>query len=240
MLDVGSFLAFYGCLWTGLRIAVEPLTPWYDLTTHWTDEAGRRAIAASLSAFINTVKRLEDHYLQVQNLPPRKGTYPYPTSYTEEETGQQINFEYETRVAEEKLVFTAKADAEGIGPLIVKFTRRYSAEAHKLLAGLGHAPRLRAIVTLPGSWIMVVMEFLPYPLLRDLTFALSDRSRQKVLSKLPISSKHYTKTSSFTGTYDPSIYSSTIKPLQKARTWQFIYSTSIGRGGLGRSSTRCT
>ncbi|KAI0251667.1 hypothetical protein BJV78DRAFT_1125953 [Lactifluus subvellereus] len=183
MLDVGPCLAFYGCLWTGLRIVVEPLTPWYDLTTHWTDEAGRLSIAAGLSAFMNTVRRLEAHYLRVPGLPLRKGTYPYPTSYTEDETGQQISFEYETRVPE-KLIFTAKADAEGIGPLIVKFTRRYSAEAHKLLARLGHAPRLRAVTPLPGSWIMVVMDFSLYPSLGDPTLVLSDRSRQMVLSKI--------------------------------------------------------
>ncbi|KAI0247579.1 hypothetical protein BJV78DRAFT_1133032 [Lactifluus subvellereus] len=184
MLNVaGPCLAFYGCLWTGLGIAVEPLTPWYDLTTHWTDEAGRLSIAAGLSAFMNTVRRIEARYLRVPDLPPRKGSYPYPTSYIEDETGQQINFKYEKRLPE-KLIFSARADAEGIGPLIVKFARRYSAEAHKLLARLGHAPRLHAVTTLPGSWIMVVMNFSLYPSLDDLTVLLSDRSRQKVLSKV--------------------------------------------------------
>jgi hypothetical protein len=96
----GSCLAFYGCLWTGLQIVVEPLTPGYNLTTHWSDEAGHLSIAAGLSAFMNTVRRLEAHYLRVPGLPPRKGTFPYPTSYTDDETGQQINFEYETRVLE--------------------------------------------------------------------------------------------------------------------------------------------
>ncbi|KAI0252353.1 hypothetical protein BJV78DRAFT_1281708 [Lactifluus subvellereus] len=138
---------------------------------------------AGLSAFMNTVRRIEAHYLRVPDLPPRKGSYPYPTSYIEDETGQQINFKYEKRFPE-KLVFSARADAEGIGPLIVKFARRYSAEAHKLLARLGHAPRLHAVTTLPGSWVMVVMNFSLYPSLDDLTVLLSDRSRQKVLSKV--------------------------------------------------------
>ena len=111
----GPCLAFYGCLWIGLRIVVGPLTPWYDLTTHWTDEAGRLFIAAGLLASMNAVRRLEAHYLRVPGVTLHKGTYPYPTSYTEDETGQQINFECEARVPE-KPVFTAKADSEVIGP----------------------------------------------------------------------------------------------------------------------------
>ena len=207
----GPCLAFYGYLWTALRIVVEPLTPRYDLTTHWADEAGCLSIVASLSAFMNTVRRLEDHYLRVLGLPPRKGIYPYPTSYTEDETGQQINFEYENRVSE-KLIFTAKTDAKGIGPLVVKFARRYSAEAHKLLARLGHAPRppFRAA----ESWLSWSFRHI-HSSVTQLWCSPMGHVRW-CCQRLPISFKRYTKSSSFTATYDPSIYSSTIKPLQLA------------------------
>jgi hypothetical protein len=127
---------------------------------------------------MNAVRHLEAHYLRVPGLPLRKGTYPYPTSYTEDETGQQINFECETRVPE-KLVFTAKADSEVIGPSHSEIRKTIFGRDSQApcSARPSHAPRLRAVTTLPGSWIMVVIDFSPYSSLGDLTLVFSNRSR---------------------------------------------------------------
>ena len=175
---VGSSLAFYGCLWTGTQIFVEPLIPSYDLTTHSAEEAGRRAIASSLSAFMNITKRLETHYASVPDLPLRDPSYPYPTSYNDKD-GRQINFKYERRV-EEKLIFMVMTDTDERA--VAKFTRRYSADAHTFLASLGHAPSLRAVTPLPGGWILVVMDLSPFPLLSELN--LSDKLREQVRLKI--------------------------------------------------------
>ena len=44
--------------------------------------------------------------------------------------------------------------------LFIKFTRRYSAEAHRYCSDKGIAPRLHEDVLLPGGWHMVIMDYL--------------------------------------------------------------------------------
>ncbi|KAL5495933.1 hypothetical protein ACEPAI_1397 [Sanghuangporus weigelae] len=143
IIDLGSFLGFYGCLWTGKNIHVEPLTPMHDLTVHWTDEISRNAIASSLDAFKRTIERIEEYYESLLRSPAPAvvHAFPYPTSY-KDETGQDIDFTYQSRV-EEKLVFVALTVLSPEENLCIKFTRRYSEEAHRLLADLECSPRLR-------------------------------------------------------------------------------------------------
>lgn len=161
---------------------MEPLTPTYDLTTHWTDEIARNAIASSLDAFKNTVGRLEEYYKSLASAPSVVRTFPYPTSY-EDERGQQIKFTYQSRI-DEKLVFHASVDGSVENKdLCVKFTKRYSEEAHQFLANLGYAPKLRKVTLLPADWIMVVMDFSQYVRLFDL-FPPSVESRSFVKSKI--------------------------------------------------------
>jgi serine/threonine protein kinase len=178
--ETGPSIAFYGCLWTGVQVVVEPLTPSYDLTTNWMDDTGRGAIAASLTAFLKAVKRLEHHYLNLPTSPLHDRAFPYQTSYLDE-AGEQVDFKYEARIPS-KLVFFAKPRQERIPRLCVKFVRTYSAEAHKFLASLGHAPQLRAFIPLPGGWHMVVMDNSPYSLFSDATVWLLPKSRQMVVS----------------------------------------------------------
>ncbi|KAI0247335.1 hypothetical protein BJV78DRAFT_944763 [Lactifluus subvellereus] len=119
-----------------------------------------------------------------------------------------------------------------------KSARRYSVEAHKLLARLGHAPRPRAVTTLPGSWIMVVMvDLSPYLSLGDPTLVLSDWSRRMVLSKVTDIVQTLHKNHLVHGDILSTNLLATIKPLRETRTLRFIYWTSVVRGGLSRSST---
>lgn len=137
---------------------MEPLTFTFDLTIHWRSETARNTIASSLDAFRKTIGRLEDHYKTLALGPSVNRVFPYPTSYTDE-MGQEIEFTYKERI-EEKLVFRVLVD--GSVDLCVKFTQRYSKEAHETLAELGHAPQLQGFTSLPAGWTMVVMDFLPY------------------------------------------------------------------------------
>ena len=43
-----SFWGFYGAAWDGRRVRVEPLTPLFNLSTHWKERKARNAIASSL------------------------------------------------------------------------------------------------------------------------------------------------------------------------------------------------
>lgn len=47
-------------------------------------------------------------------------------------------------------------------PVVVKFTRRYCPELHHFCAERGHAPKLLGYGTIPGGWIVVVMEYVAH------------------------------------------------------------------------------
>jgi len=169
------------------------LTPLYDLTIHWTDESGRQAIAASLDAFLKAIPRLEAHYAQLASIAPipfldpslLDRAYPYKTSY-EDENDQHINFSYRRRITE-TLVFVAEPDKSSdkdLGTLCVKFTRRYSEDAHRFLAQLGYAPRLRAVMRLLGGWNMVVMDYSEYTQLCDPMLQILDELRHTMMAKV--------------------------------------------------------
>jgi hypothetical protein len=62
-----------------------------------------------------------------------------------EDDGEKIMITYNGRLDDRTPIFTASADAD---QFIIKFTRRYSESAHRYLAELGFAPRLRQFVSL--------------------------------------------------------------------------------------------
>ena len=121
MTYVDSCLGFYGCLWTGTRIRVDPLTPMFDLTTHLKDDL-RRDIASSLDAFLAAVKSLEKRYQAIDAQARaqshndteqefsslRDDEYPYVTSYEDE--GNRITFSYNQRLDKTKLLFHASTN----------------------------------------------------------------------------------------------------------------------------------
>jgi hypothetical protein len=61
-----------------------------------------------------------------------------------------VEFSYEERIDKEKLVFYANTNQSVHSKFIIKFTRRYSPEAHCYLACREWAPRLRHCSPLPG------------------------------------------------------------------------------------------
>jgi hypothetical protein len=115
----GPYLGFYGALWDGKRVRVEPLTPLFDLTTHWRETKARSAIAASFDALMIAVESIEAHYNSIEaednvlNFPPKRHNcdlrkargYPLLTSY--EDNGQEMNFMYNERLHDQKLLFSA-------------------------------------------------------------------------------------------------------------------------------------
>jgi hypothetical protein len=93
-----------------------------------------------------------------QSLPEaRRLIFPYRDHYTAG-GGEHVKFNYVERLYPTKLVFTATSSKGD--KLLIKFTRRYSEDAHRNCSDREIAPRLYAVENLPGGWVMVVMEFL--------------------------------------------------------------------------------
>ncbi|KAL5537290.1 hypothetical protein ACEPAF_1113 [Sanghuangporus sanghuang] len=179
--DTGTLFGLYGCIWTGKYIHVEPLTPVYDLTCHSTDEISRDAIASVWNAFKETIRNLESYYDTLVDPPITINlTFPYPTSYVDE-TDQVVNFTYLSRI-EGNLVFTAQTNGDPKEKICIKFTRRYSETAHRLLADHGYTPQLRRVVPRPGNWLQVVMDYSNYAPLSDAH--LNSDEQEKVRSSV--------------------------------------------------------
>ena len=177
------YFALYGCLWTGEHLHVEPLTPLYDLATHWTDESGEQAIAASLDAFLKVIPA---HYAQLASIAPIP--FPDPSLLDRAYRTKQTTKTRMASILTFHIVFELpenwslwpnpnKSSDKDLDTLCVKFTRRYSEDAHHFLAQLGCAPRLRAVMRLPGGWNMVVMDYSEYMQLRDPMLQISDELR---------------------------------------------------------------
>ena len=71
----------------------------------------------------------------------------------------------------DRLLFVVETTAEGYGPLLVNFCRRYGKDAHVRCGELGIAPKMVGFENLAGGWFAVVMELLPssFQPLRELT-----------------------------------------------------------------------
>jgi len=195
MVYAGSYLGFYGAVWDGKRARVEPLTPIFDLSTHWKETKARWTIAASLDAFMVAANSIEAHYKSIEaeakvNPTPPEGYnldlqkargYPFLTSY--EDNGREINFMYNERLHDEKLVFSASiVNQPDSDEFVVKFTPWYSEDAHNCLGSYDLAPRLRRCVRISADWIAVIMDKSKYLVPFDLI--LSDEDNEKVRHKV--------------------------------------------------------
>ncbi|KAI0252373.1 hypothetical protein BJV78DRAFT_350633 [Lactifluus subvellereus] len=198
IVDMGSYLGFYGAAWDGVRVRVEPLTPIFDLSTHWRETKARHAIASSLDALIVAVRNIQAHYDAVEaeakanpvpsreydlHLQKARG-YPFMTSYND--NGQEITFTYDARLDNAKLIFSATLNQPNSDQCLVKFTRQYSEAAHNYLASRGSAPTLRQCVRVSAEWTAVIMDRSKYQVLYGLSLPEADQEnvRRKVKSEM--------------------------------------------------------
>jgi len=93
----------------------------------------------------------------VSSMPHENLHYPYRRHYRNH-NGVPVEFEYIRRIYVDKLLFLCRNTASE--SLCVKFTKKYSATAHRHCAASGVAPEVHAVEDPPGGWIMVVMEYL--------------------------------------------------------------------------------
>ncbi|KAF8310810.1 uncharacterized protein EI90DRAFT_3201774 [Cantharellus anzutake] len=116
--------------------------------------------ASSLDAFRKGIQWMETHYESLPSLAQAADrAFLYPTSY-KDKTGRDIGF----IVSPEEC-------------LRIKFAKRYSEEACRLLANLGHAPQLRGVTSLPGRWLVVIVDFSRYRPLSDITILSNDKRK---------------------------------------------------------------
>ncbi|PVG01061.1 hypothetical protein CPB86DRAFT_795346 [Serendipita vermifera] len=172
---VGSTFYFSGTVLTD-RFQLETMALAPPLDTSFYLHSLDTKIARAFGAFRIAVAQLHRHYDDMSvandNSNPTERlaraarlALPYPDSYTAE--GKEVKLTYDYRLNDRKLMFIATT-TEGT-KVLVKFTERYSLEAHWLCAKANAAPALYRFQSLPGGWYMAVMEYLDPEIYQDLT-----------------------------------------------------------------------
>lgn len=160
LLSIDPFIGFSGVVLTD-RIRLESLTECFPLHTnpHENDMAVR--VARAFGAYRIAANKLDKHYQsQVEYKDTRdacKVIFPYPDSLTID-GGVNCKFTYCSRLDNNKLIYLATTTERAT--VLVKFTRRYSLEAHQFCANAGVAPKLIGLRPLPAGWYMAIMEYL--------------------------------------------------------------------------------
>jgi serine/threonine protein kinase len=153
-------IGFAGAVTTN-KPQFEVLTPLFDLATNSHDTLALKPIARALGATRAALGSLKEYYTGLRQQKPASSVdpkFPSRTYYTNRD-GTKVEFEYQSRLDNEKLLFLVlNRPEEQI--LLVKFTQKYSEEAHAHCASHGVAPELYAVEQLGGGWMMVVMEYL--------------------------------------------------------------------------------
>ncbi|KAG6884517.1 hypothetical protein C0993_010440 [Termitomyces sp. T159_Od127] len=184
---IGSRIGFYGSIWDGQRLRVEPLTRAFDLTTNFREKRERDEMASTLDALTEAVTRIQEHHSSIEPTDSWNDCRLFPFLSTYIENGQTVNFTYGRRLPE-KLVFCVTVnDPHGeIQERLVKFTNQYSYDAHVHLSKLNLSPRIRAMNPISTDWTAIVMDNLELPTLFDLKVKtdISKEDRDKVRNKV--------------------------------------------------------
>jgi len=163
-------IGFAGAVLTD-RIQLEALTPIYPLHANLCEDEIALQATSTFGAFRRAFTQLKLYYEQIKSLTPGSAdrrpkdvVFPYMNHYTGYDQNH-IEFTYCERLSSPGLVFTAAT--REVDDFIVKFTRRYSEEAHRYCSDKRIAPRLCAVHRPPGGWFMVAMDYLgpPYKLI---------------------------------------------------------------------------
>lgn len=143
------------------------------------------SFASTIDALLLAVAHIQAHYKAIQVAHPHVSSdharhYPYIVSLEGNSHSNTLSFTYNKRLSHTKLIFAATSNLDG-KKLVVKFTRQYSADAHRFLSELDLAPTLYQCVQIHGNWLVIVMDMSPY----DLLFGthLSEPEQAKVQQK---------------------------------------------------------
>ncbi|CAG8625023.1 7287_t:CDS:2 [Paraglomus occultum] len=167
----GAFFGFTGSAISKNGVHLEVLLPVYLVIWHLYDTIMQTWTARVFGAFMWTVNKLRSYYEHGRHKPLWKGTFVslpntnflYKHEYAVDNA--TMNFKYTKQHSSGKLIFFGETTAGDV--ICIKYTRSYSAAAHRYLASLGVALRLCGFEQLPHKWYMVVMDmmdqaYLPY------------------------------------------------------------------------------
>jgi hypothetical protein len=153
---------------------IEPLTGYIWLGAHPLHDSRLVHVASLFQSLAAGLRTLDEFYRTIPVVRPSSPLagrlFPHVSSYVD--TEGEVRFRYLSKLeghSPEKAVFKAKRERDHL-PIVVKFAHRYNADAHRVLADKGLAPRLfyvgNAQRSIPGSSglfgapQMVVMEYL--------------------------------------------------------------------------------
>ncbi|KAJ6513424.1 hypothetical protein C8R45DRAFT_1154720 [Mycena sanguinolenta] len=149
---LGAFMSVSAAVM--VEIPIVELITCAPLQAHSTNvdqvRAGERLIAALRVASLSLKNRYTTLFADIEAQPD----YPHPRHYTPLNQSSSAAFKYVSAIPDTR-VYKAKDDSGQI--VYIKYTTRYSRDAHEAASALGLAPRLLAFETIYG-WNMVVMQ----------------------------------------------------------------------------------
>ncbi|KAF8325050.1 uncharacterized protein EI90DRAFT_3129111 [Cantharellus anzutake] len=151
----GTHIGFAGALWT-VYPHVQVLAPTLPLFYHASDVNMHMQTARFLGATRKAIFALNHYYkseLPQITVDPTVN-FPYPTDFISLDSGENCAFEYLSWLDHKRLLFSGTA---GDKKIFIKFTHRYSKDAHLKCVALKCAPALEGFQDIPGGWHMVVM-----------------------------------------------------------------------------------
>ena len=144
------------------KAIIQPLTDYIWLGGDPYDSARQVFVARLFTALRSAIKSLGKYYQVLELGLPCSNVKPFP--FITEYGADKTKFTYSSRLGENKyrLLYRATLDDVPNSPVIVKFVQRYNADAHRLLAAKGLAPKLHYSSTDDnvryGKRFMIVMD----------------------------------------------------------------------------------
>ena len=157
-------MGFAGAAWNN-RPVIQVLSAMLPFHSHDSDTKLRTMAACHLSAFKKATLALENYYrseplVNRASYQPSSHSqiFPYQTYFTSLADSKTHHIEYVSQPNSDKLLFFGKlSDGHDI---CIKFTRRYSQEAHSFCSSIRAAPELLGFQPIVGGWFMVVMDLI--------------------------------------------------------------------------------
>ena len=145
----GPWICILGAVFVE-QVVIEELTGFIWIGGHAYKDGELKWVTRMLAALGDGIGELKEYYSEVGALKTKEDMqrfFPFVRSYR---IGDKVvRFSYEAylvpKIAESqsKAIFLAReSDGESDGHIVVKFVQTYHAEAHRLLAGEGRAPKL--------------------------------------------------------------------------------------------------
>jgi hypothetical protein len=153
------------------RLQPQVLTTGFPMDINVHEVAPVMRAARAFGAFRIAFEELTTYYHSAPKEVPanlgrqREVMFPYPKSFADSR-GVTTVFTYLEHPDPSKLIFIATIRQSKV---FIKFTRRYSEDAHRHCAAAGVAPELYGVTPLPAGWLMVVMKYPEPTMYRTLT-----------------------------------------------------------------------